>query len=79
MGMKPGPRQVRNIKELERLKPSDGIVYINRHNGSVICSVNDPYHNWFVNVPQYAFDAVSKGGAATVEEIRNYIRDHPQP
>ena len=77
MGTKSGPRHDRNFKDLEQLKPDTKIRYIGKSNGSVRCSVEDPYHNWFVDVPKYAFDAISKDGLSTVGDINNYIRDHP--
>ena len=79
MKRKNGPRHERHVKSLEQLENSYGIKYISGNNGSVMCIVDDLYHNWFVRVPKHVFDSVSRGGLTTIGEVKNYLREHPQP
>ena len=78
MTRKIGPRHQRNVKSLDQLGDSYTIKYLSGDNGNVMCAVDNMYHNWLVEVPRQAFDAVARGGLTTIEEVKKYLRDNPQ-
>ena len=70
---------VRHIKDLGSGYDLEIVMEMRRSGDNVVCAFNGTRYSGFVGVPSHAFDTVATRKYAVVGELKEYIRQHPQP